>query len=455
MNKTEYTEIKQMALNGDTAKAVSAIMDAYDDKPMADIMRQLSGQLDFYEEDEENGALSRTYATLDAMIKERKDRHASLYLDKLTDDMIREMSSGEVTEVCYDYLGSQYEKNGLFDPAIFGGEGLIQAYDPEKGFSVKSFGTRMGHIELPCHVVLPSSYDTIASMLHLDSDDVRRIATGYYYVDIEKNTLVPAKELNEYQSEKETSLFTEGDAIYHMLCNLHYGDKPERLAFQVVPVISPVTRIMLFNQEKEVYEVSGINNHYERIISRSNRIKKLEGMRAPEIILLNEKRILAEYVNALYQESEEIKLKLQNRFSKGNARLIHDYFQYTVLSRQNKLNTYHLPEVPATEIKSLHVFPEQITLQLANGDKRFIFLRDVDAGNEDAILSFDKEHAMILPDGVDPDHLPEDLQAESDAIDREREILTGIRDEVLDGAKQDREAFTVFLDQKYSMYRKV
>ena len=454
MNKTDYEETKQLAMTGESAKAMAAVMTAYDDIPMADIMNQLSAQLDFYDDTETDGAIHRTYAKLDAMIKDRKDRYAERYVDKLTDDMIKQLSNGCVTEYGYSYIHSRYMKHGLFDPAIFGGSGDISVCDDMSKLSMKNFGTNMGYIELPCHVVLKSSYGIIGSLLGIRGTDVEKIVDGVFYINKQDHRVVSEKEYKEL-SGTDAEWTIGADGIYEMLKALNYEDKPERLAFQVIPVISPVTRPMMYSSSDGIYHSSYFNTIYEDILTWASRVEKLQSLNAPDIIMRNEKRILNQHVNTLVTEAEARITKIRNRFAKlkGNAKLQHDYCQFLLICRHNILNFYGLPDVPATEITSLNLFPEQITLK--SEDMQKIDLEEVIRTNDEALAQFNNDHMMTLPDGVDFDHLPEDLQKESDDIDKEYDRLNIITENILSGAKEHKENFTVTFDKEINMYKPV
>ena len=457
MNKNvyydEFENIKQQADSGDHAKAVAMIMAAYDDKPMADIMNQLSAQLDFYDDNDTDGAINRTYTAIDTMIKDRQTRHAERYVDKLTDDMIRHMSSGEVTADSYSYIHSQYNEHGLFDPAIFGGSGDIQVCQTEADLDFHTFGTKMGHIELPCHVVLKSHYGIIGQLLHLKSEDVSKIVNFAYYVNKSDYHLATEKEFRDCGGNM-SEWMTGGDAIYEMLLELNYEDKPERLAFQVVSVISPVSRPMAYLESENIYLMVHINTIYENILNRLARLQKLESLGAPDVIVMNEKRMLNKHVNALAECAQKGVRDLTSRFAKtkGNTKIQHDYCQFLMICRRNILHFYQLPEVPATKIQSLHMFPKQILVEQDDGTTQAIDLEYVIDTNTDALCEFDEKHIMIFPDNVDIENLPADLQVESDAIDEEHNRLEAMANAIWDMAKEKQELCKVAFDKETGMY---
>jgi len=77
------------------------------------------------------------------------------------------------------------------------------------------------------------------------------------------------------------------------------GNKPEWMILDVVPVLPPDLR-PLVPLEGGRFATSDLNDLYRRVINRNNRLKKLIDIRAPEVILRNEKRMLQEAVDALF-----------------------------------------------------------------------------------------------------------------------------------------------------------
>jgi DNA-directed RNA polymerase subunit beta' len=82
------------------------------------------------------------------------------------------------------------------------------------------------------------------------------------------------------------------------------GNKPEYMVMDVVPVIPPELR-PLVPLEGGRFATSDLNDLYRRVIIRNNRLKKLIDIKAPEVILRNEKRMLQEAVDALLDNSRK------------------------------------------------------------------------------------------------------------------------------------------------------
>ena len=76
------------------------------------------------------------------------------------------------------------------------------------------------------------------------------------------------------------------------------GNRPEWMIMEVLPVIPPDLR-PLVPLEGGRFATSDLNDLYRRVINRNNRLKKLLEIRAPDVILRNEKRMLQEAVDAL------------------------------------------------------------------------------------------------------------------------------------------------------------
>ncbi|HQF91854.1 MAG TPA: DNA-directed RNA polymerase subunit beta', partial [Synergistaceae bacterium] len=74
--------------------------------------------------------------------------------------------------------------------------------------------------------------------------------------------------------------------------------KPEWMVLNVLPVIPPDLRPMV-QLDGGRFATSDLNDLYRRVINRNNRLKKLQELKAPEIIIRNEKRMLQESVDAL------------------------------------------------------------------------------------------------------------------------------------------------------------
>ncbi|GHS90935.1 DNA-directed RNA polymerase subunit beta' [Alphaproteobacteria bacterium] len=77
------------------------------------------------------------------------------------------------------------------------------------------------------------------------------------------------------------------------------GTKPEYLIMSVIPVIPPELR-PLVPLDGGRFATSDLNDLYRRVINRNNRLKRLTELRAPDVIVRNEKRMLQESVDALF-----------------------------------------------------------------------------------------------------------------------------------------------------------
>ena len=77
------------------------------------------------------------------------------------------------------------------------------------------------------------------------------------------------------------------------------GNKPEWMMLDVIPVIPPDLR-PLVPLDGGRFATSDLNDLYRRVINRNNRLKRLQELNAPDIIIRNEKRMLQEAVDALF-----------------------------------------------------------------------------------------------------------------------------------------------------------
>ena len=80
---------------------------------------------------------------------------------------------------------------------------------------------------------------------------------------------------------------------------LRSGNRPEWMILDVIPVIPPELRPMV-QLDGGRFATSDLNDLYRRVINRNNRLKRLLDLQAPDIIVNNEKRMLQEAVDALF-----------------------------------------------------------------------------------------------------------------------------------------------------------
>ena len=85
---------------------------------------------------------------------------------------------------------------------------------------------------------------------------------------------------------------------------LRSDNKPEWMVMDVIPVLPPTLR-PLVSLEGGRFATSDFNDLYRRLITRNNRLKQLMSIRAPEVILRNEKRMLQEAADALLDNSRK------------------------------------------------------------------------------------------------------------------------------------------------------
>jgi DNA-directed RNA polymerase subunit beta' len=82
------------------------------------------------------------------------------------------------------------------------------------------------------------------------------------------------------------------------------GNRPEWMILDVIPVIPPELRPMV-QLDGGRFATSDLNDLYRRVINRNNRLKRLQALNAPDIIIRNEKRMLQEAVDALFDNSKK------------------------------------------------------------------------------------------------------------------------------------------------------
>jgi DNA-directed RNA polymerase subunit beta' len=88
---------------------------------------------------------------------------------------------------------------------------------------------------------------------------------------------------------------------------LHSGNKPEWMIINVLPVIPPEIRPLVMLDGGR-FATSDLNELYRRVINRNNRLRRLLELKAPDIIIRNEKRMLQEAVDALFDNGRRGKV---------------------------------------------------------------------------------------------------------------------------------------------------
>ena len=208
---------------------------------------------------------------------------------------------------------------------------------------------RMGHIELAAPVAhiwfLKSLPSRIGMLLDMTLKDLERVLYFENYIVVEpgittfkQGDLLSEEEVYQAREEFGDDSFTAGigaEAIRELLIGLDLnqlredirkeiaestselkpkklakrlklieafiesGNRPEWMILTVVPVIPPELR-PLVPLDGGRFATSDLNDLYRRVINRNNRLKRLMELRAPDIIIRNEKRMLQEAVDALF-----------------------------------------------------------------------------------------------------------------------------------------------------------
>ncbi len=115
-----------------------------------------------------------------------------------------------------------------------------------------------------------------------------------------------ATETSQHRKKKKLKRLKVVDALRHSGDVADKRNRPEWMVMDVVPVIPPDLR-PLVPLDGGRFATSDLNDLYRRVINRNNRLKKLIEMRAPEVILRNEKRMLQEAVDALFDNGRRSK----------------------------------------------------------------------------------------------------------------------------------------------------
>ncbi len=305
----------------------------------------------------------------------------SIGIQLASPDRIREWSYGEVKKPeTVNYRTLRPEREGLFCEKIFGTTKDWECYCGKfksiryKGVICDRCGVevshsrvrreRMGHVELACPVAHIWYYHSMPSrlglMLNLTVNQLKSVIFFEKFIVIEPGEsghqtgeLIDEEEYYECIDEYGDKFIAMigGDAIKTLLertdvdseireirTRIHDGlkisdrrllkrleileamkDSGNRagwMMLEVIPVIPPELRPMV-QLDGGRFATSDLNDLYRRVINRNNRLKRLLALKAPEIIVRNEKRMLQESVDALFDNSR----RKRSVKSKGNRPL--------------------------------------------------------------------------------------------------------------------------------------
>ena len=264
-------------------------------------------------------------------------------------EMIREWSYGEVKKPeTINYRTLKPERDGLFCERIFGPtkdwechcgkykkiryKGKICDRCGVEVTRAKVRRERMGHIELATPVSHIWYFKGIPSRMGLLLDISPRILEKVLYfaayivtdpgeTPLAQNQILSEKEYRDMREKYEDD-FRAGmgaEAVKELLQQIDLEQlseqlhaelkttsgqkkarivKPEWMIIDVLPVIPPEIRPMV-QLDGGRFATSDLNDLYRRVINRNNRLKRLMELKAPDIIVRNEKRMLQEAVDAL------------------------------------------------------------------------------------------------------------------------------------------------------------
>ncbi len=284
-------------------------------------------------------------------------------------ETILSWSFGEVSRPdTINYRTTKPEPRGLFCARIFG---PVQDYEclcgkykrmKHRGIVCEKCGVevttskvrreRMGHIQLAAPVVHPWFVSRICTLLDMQLKAIDKVLQFELYIvyepgvsNFKMNQLITEEEYNSVKYELGDDAFDAGagaESVRKILANLDLdaerttlrgdlvnttseikrkkivkrlkliegfiesGNKPEWMILEVMPVIPPDIRPLVMLDGGR-FATSDLNELYRRVINRNNRLKKLIDLKAPDIIVRNEKRMLQESVDSSFDNSRKAK----------------------------------------------------------------------------------------------------------------------------------------------------
>jgi DNA-directed RNA polymerase subunit beta' len=134
-------------------------------------------------------------------------------------------------------------------------------------------------------------------------EGIRRVLEG---IDLEKEIIVIDGMLKKTEEELAVKKLLRRLSLFKSM--IRNSMRPEWMILTVLPVLPPDLRPMVALDGGR-FATSDLNDLYRRVINRNNRLKKLLELKAPDVIVINEKRMLQEAVDALIDGSARIGTK--------------------------------------------------------------------------------------------------------------------------------------------------
>ena len=231
-------------------------------------------------------------------------------------------------------------------------------------------------------------------------------------MDVDKELADLQKELEGATGQKKIRLVKRLEVLNAFATS---GNRPEWMILEALPVIPPELRPMI-QLDGGRFATSDLNDLYRRVINRNNRLKKLIELGAPSIIIQNEKRMLQEAVDALFDNgrrgrsvtgagnralkslSSMLKGK-QGRFRQNLLGKRVDYSGRSVIVVGPDLKMYQcgIPKEMALELFKPHVINGLVSKEIANNIKSAKKMIDnMDPKVWDVVEEVIKEHPVML-----------------------------------------------------------
>ena len=186
----------------------------------------------------------------------------------------------------------------------------------QAGIAKNAAGDPVEYLEFLTEEEYLDILDTLPKDNHyLDDDDpnkfIAKMGADALYDLLKRIDLDSLSYELRHKAATETSQQRKNEALKRLQvveafreANGHVENHPEWMIVKVVPVIPPELR-PLVPLDGGRFATSDLNDLYRRVIIRNNRLKKLLEIKAPEVILRNEKRMLQEAVDSLFDNSRK------------------------------------------------------------------------------------------------------------------------------------------------------
>lgn len=265
---------------------------------------------------------------------------------------------------------------------------------------------------------------------------------------VEQSSLADVKE-----NHPSVSVATGADTLYEMMKAKGFPDHPERVAYRIVPVVSPFLRPCVFCMDIAKPVGTYLGDAYETLLNRCAMLKRLMSIGAPDVII-------SVYIDHLYSALDTLYssdfndgsslVRAMKRLSKNRSNRV--LVQQAMMTLRSRVMFYDKrANQVLSPITDCGYYPVTVTVKDEDGTTSSALFEEIYSVSSDAFFDWSSDNAVILPSEEESewdDATKAAVNKYSDEYDYREDRMAGLLEEA--HTKQDR--LVVMLDEETGMY---